>query len=105
MPGGVGRAEEKSALTRCTPGMGMNLWGESPLWVNQHRIWSRISPPMITTSRRQVQFREVLCGGSPSAKVRADEQKSHTRPSLWGEWANDHEALWLRDTVNAAVVH
>ena len=25
-----------------TPGMGMNLWGESPLWVSQHRIWSRV---------------------------------------------------------------
>ena len=68
-----------------TPGMGTNLWGESPLWVNQHRIWSRIRPPMITTSLRQVQSREGLCGGSLTAKVRADGQKSHTRPSLVGE--------------------
>ncbi len=84
-----------------TPGMGMNLWGASPLW--ETGIVRNGS--MITTSRRQVQPREVLCGGSPSAKVRADEQKSHIRPSLRGEWANDHEALRLRDTVNAAVVH
>ena len=42
-------------------------------------------PPMITTSLRQVQSREGLCGGSLSAKVRADEQKSHIRPSLVGE--------------------
>ena len=78
-----------------TPGMGMNLWGESPLWVNQHRIWSRISPPMITTSLRQVQSREGLCGGSLTAKVRADGQKAHTRPSLVGECAKEHKALWF----------
>ncbi len=34
----------------------------------------------ITTSRRQGQVREDLSGGSPSAKVRADGQKSHRRP-------------------------
>jgi hypothetical protein len=32
-----------------------------------------------TTSRRQGQPREGLSGGSPSAKVRADGQKSHRR--------------------------
>jgi hypothetical protein len=36
----------------------------------------------ITTSRRQGQTREGMSEGSPSAKVRADEQKSHRRPSL-----------------------
>ena len=35
----------------------------------------------ITTSRRQGQTREGMSGGSPSAKVRADGQKSHRRPS------------------------
>jgi hypothetical protein len=34
-----------------------------------------------TTSRRQGQSREGLSGGSPSAKVRADGQKSHRRLS------------------------
>jgi hypothetical protein len=34
----------------------------------------------ITTSRRQGRVREDLSGGSPSAKVRADGQKSHRRP-------------------------
>ena len=34
-----------------------------------------------TTSRRQEQVREGLSGGSPSAKVRADEKKSHRRLS------------------------
>lgn len=37
----------------------------------------------ITTSRRQGQVREGLSGGSPSAKLRADEQEPHTRPSPW----------------------
>ncbi len=46
---------------------------------------------MITTSRRQGQVREDLSEGSPSAKLRADEQKSHRRPSSRGEWAQDHE--------------
>jgi hypothetical protein len=36
----------------------------------------------ITTSRRQGQVRKGLSEGSPSAKVRADEQKSHRRLSL-----------------------
>ena len=34
MPGGVGAGGEKPPATRCTPGMGVNLWGESPLYVN-----------------------------------------------------------------------
>ncbi len=36
----------------------------------------------ITTSRRQGQSREGWSEGSPSAKVRADEQKPHRRLSL-----------------------
>ena len=36
----------------------------------------------ITTSRRQGQLREELSEGSPSAQVRADEQKPQRRPSL-----------------------
>jgi len=35
----------------------------------------------VTTSRRQGQIREGLSDGSPSAKVRADGQKSHRRLS------------------------
>ena len=46
---------------------------------------------IITTSRRQGQYREVLSGGSPSAKLRADGQKSHKRPSSRGELAPDNE--------------
>ena len=50
---------------------------------------------MITTSLRQVQSREGLCGGSLTAKVRADGQEAHTRPSLVGECAKEHKALWF----------
>lgn len=48
---------------------------------------------MITTSRRQGRFCEERSEGSPSAKLRAYERKHHRRPSLWGEWAQDHETL------------
>ena len=72
---------------------------------------------MITTSRRQGRFREERSEGSPSAKLRAYGQtkssgtilngfqlarrashrdvasRHHRRPSLWGEWAQDHETL------------
>jgi len=34
-----------------------------------------------STSRRQGRLREEGSGGSPSAKLWADEQKQHTRPS------------------------
>ena len=59
----------------------------------------------ITTSRWQGQAREVLSEGSRSAKVRADGQKSHRRPSAR---ASQHLMTKPRDTVhrvNAAVVH
>ena len=59
----------------------------------------------ITTSRWQGQAREVLSEGSRSAKVRADGQKSHRRPS-----ARASQHLMTKPTgtvhrVNAAVVH
>ncbi len=46
---------------------------------------------ILTTSRRQGQFREGLSEGSLSAKQRADGQKSHTRPSSRGELAQGNE--------------
>ena len=78
---GVGTNKE------CTPSMGMNLWGESPLSENSTLTMLTI----ITTSRRQRQHREGLSEGSRSAKRGADEQKSDTRPSSRVEWAHDHE--------------
>jgi hypothetical protein len=43
----------------CTPGMGMNLWGASPLSEDIKSIMLTI----VTTSRRQGQYREVLSEG------------------------------------------
>jgi len=45
----------------------------------------------ITTSRRQLQLREVLWEGSLSAKLRAYGQERHIRLSLGDEWAQGHE--------------
>ena len=45
--------------------MGANLWGGSPLW--EYRL-GLVMRARITTSRRQGQVREVLSGGSPSAR-------------------------------------
>ena len=56
----------------CAPSMGANLWGGSPLW--EYRLGLMVS--RITTSRRQGQPREGLSGGSLSAKVRGDGQKT-----------------------------
>ena len=55
-----------------------------------------------STSRRQGRHREVGSEGSPSAKLRADEQKRHTRPSL--RVSGLFIAIEMPDgTVNAAV--
>ena len=74
-------------MALCTPSMGMNLWGESPLSENSTLIMLTI----ITTSRGQRQYREALSEGSLSAKRRADEQKSDTRPSSRVKLAQDNE--------------
>ncbi len=71
----------------CTPSMGMNLWGGSPLSEDSTLTMLTI----ITTSRRQGQYREVMSEGSRSAKRRADEQKLDIRLSSRVEWAHDHE--------------
>mgnify|MGYP006924543764 CR=1 FL=1 len=43
---------------------------------------------MTTTSRRQGRIREDGSGGSPSAKVRAEEHESHRRLSPWASQHN-----------------
>ena len=48
-----------------------------------------------TTSRWQGQIREELSEGSLSAKLQADEQKRHIRPSHRGELAQHNEAHWF----------
>jgi len=52
---------------------------------------------IITTSRRQGQTREGMSEGSPSAKLRADEQKSHRRPIFGDESAQDDEVHRFED--------
>ena len=58
-----------------------------------------------STSRRQGRFREEWSEGSLSAKVRADERKSHTRLSLRASWHDTTKPTGSGDRVNAAVVH
>ena len=52
---------------------------------------------IITTSRRQGQTREGMSGGSPSAKMRVDEQKLHIRPISGDELAQDNEVHRFED--------
>ena len=52
------------SLLLCTPGMGVNLWGASPLYVNPVNGLHIDT----STSRRQGRNREGPSGGSRSAK-------------------------------------
>jgi len=58
-----------------------------------------------STSRRQWRLREERSEGSPMANVRDDEQKPHTRLSLWASWHNTTKPTGSGDRVNAAFVH
>ena len=86
----------------CTRGIGMNLWGGSPLSED-------LTSTMLTilkTSRRQGQHREGLSEGSLSAKRRADEQQSDTRLSSRVEQAHDcedHESALYRKSGGCVV--
>ena len=87
----------------CTPGTGVSLWGESPLYENL-----RVFIIMDTTksiSRRQGRFREKSSEGSRSAKVRADGQKPHIRLSSWASWHDTTKPAGSRGRVNATVAH
>ena len=102
-----GRAAFGASLSNamCTPSMGMNLWGASPLSENSTLTMLTI----ITTSRRQRQYREGLSEGSRNAKRRADEQKSDIRLSSRVELAHDNEghefALYSKSGGCVATVH
>jgi hypothetical protein len=74
----------------CTPVMGMNLWGVSPLSEDNESTMLTI----VTTSQRQGQYCEVLSGGSLGAKRRADEQERDIRLNSRAERAQDREG-WL----------
>ena|GEM_PF-5332421 len=58
-----------------------------------------------STSRRQGRFCEEWSEGSPSAKVRADEQKPYRRLSLRASWHDTTKPTGSGDRVNAAVMH
>jgi len=75
-----------------TPGTGVNLWGESPLYVNPVNV-KYIDT---STSRRQGRNREGPTKGSRSAKLWADEQKQHTRLSLRASQHNMTKP-WIRE--------
>jgi hypothetical protein len=49
-----------------------------------------------TTSRAQGQTREGMSGGSLSAKLRADGQKRHRRPTFPWRAGTNSEASWFR---------
>jgi len=74
-----GRFSAATESTRkCTPVIGVNLWGASPLYENPVTV---VRQGKTSTSRRQGRLREERSGGIRSAKLWADGQKQHTRPS------------------------
>ena len=83
--------------------MGVNLWGESPLYENRKVFM--IKNTIKSTSRRQWRLREEGSEGSRSANVRDDEQKPHTRFSSWASRHNTSEAHRFGSRINAAFVH
>ena len=87
----------------CTPGMGVNLWGESPLYENLEVFIAMDTNK--STSRRQGRLREEGSEGSRSANVRDDEQEPHIRLSPRASRHNTSEAHRFGGRVNAAFVH
>jgi hypothetical protein len=90
-------------MALCTPGMGVNLWGGSPLYENRKVFM--IMDTNKSTSRRQGRLREEGSEGSPMANVRDDEQKPHIRLSPWASWHNTPKPTGSGGRVNAAFVH
>jgi len=83
--------------------MGVNLWGESPLYENPEVFI--VMNTTKSTSRRQGRLREEGSEGSPMANVRDDEQKPHRRLSLWASQPIMAKPTGSGDRVNAAFVH
>jgi hypothetical protein len=79
-----------ASIILCTPGMGVSLWGESPLYENR-KVFITMDTNK-STSRRQGRKGDRPSEGGPMAKVRDDEQKPHTRLSLWASRHNTNEA-------------
>ncbi len=83
--------------------MGVSLWGESPLYENR-KVFITMDTNK-SASRRQGRLREEGSEGSRSANVRDDEQKPHTRLSLWVSWHNITKPTGSGGRVNGAFVH
>ncbi len=98
----TGRHKPVPCIALCTPGMGVSLWGASPLYENQIVF---VKNAIRSTSRRQGRKGDQPSEGSPLANVRVDEQKPHTRLSPRASWHNTTKPIGSGDRVNAAVVH
>ena len=84
------------------PGMGMILWGESPLYIFREGVILTTSK---STSRRQGLRGDLMSERSRSANLRADVQKPHSRPNPWAREHNISKPAWrIWGMVNAAVV-
>ena len=83
--------------------MGVNLWGESPLYENL-KVFI-VMDTNKSSSRRQGRLRYEGSEGSPIANVRDDGQKPRTSLSLWVSWHNTTKPIGSGDRVNAAFVH
>ena len=84
----------------CTPGMGVNSWGASPLYVNPASVLLDICT---STSRRQGRNREGPSGGSRSAKRMSRRTETAYKAESPGKSARHDKAPGSGDTVNAAV--
>jgi len=98
-------ARDTIRFMRCTPGMGVNLWGESPLYENQG------CPCLYEWMLPEVQAE----GKGVSARMGPKEAGAHTcgptnrnrivRLSLRASWHDTTKPTGSGDRVNAAVVH
>lgn len=96
------RAKPRAALSAlCTPSMGMNLWGESPLLEDHHHpmrgLWWNNELKATAIPRGVV-------GRKPEANLRTDEQEHHTRRSLEASWHIATKPCDQKGSVNDAVV-
>jgi hypothetical protein len=87
----------------CVPGMGMILWGVSPLYIIQKDTFYMIT--LKSTSRWQGWTGDRSLERSLSANLRANGQKQHSKAEPQGESAQHDEAhLDHCGMVNAVVV-
>ncbi len=91
-----------SSRKLCVPGMGMILWGVSPLYIIQEGV-------KLTTLKSTSQWQgwkgDRPSEGSRSANLRANGQKLHIRPNPWASQHNMTKPVWRSwGMVNEVVV-